>query len=74
MVEKVKTKVEESNGVSFLTIIGYIIVGIALFDFASSYAGYNMTAFLGEASRFSAIALGLLGGALISAGKGDDNE
>lgn len=74
MVEKVKTKVEESNGVSFLTIIGYIIVGIALFDFASSYAGYNMTAFLGEASRFSAIVLGLLGGALISAGKGDDNE
>ena len=33
-----------------------------------------MTAFLGEASRFSAIALGLLGGALISAGKGGENE
>ena len=74
MVEKVKTKVEESNSVSFLTIIGYIVVGVALFDFASSYAGYNMTAFLGEASRFSAIALGLLGGALISAGKGGENE
>ena len=74
MIGKVKTKVEKNNNVSFLTSIGYLIVGVAIVDFASSYAGYNMTAFLGEASKFSAIALGLLGGALIGAGKGDDNE
>ena len=67
MVEKVRVK--ESNNINALGIIGYLIVGLAIFDFASSWMGYNMTAFLGEASRFSAIGLGLLGGALINAGE-----
>lgn len=72
MVEKVK--VEENNQVSAISVVGYFIVGVAIFDFASSWMGYNMTAFLGEASRFSAIGLGLLGGALINAGSNGSGE
>ena len=43
MVERVK--VEESNNISALSLIGYLIISVAIFDFASSWMGYNMTAF-----------------------------
>ena len=46
--------------------IGYILIIFAVADFGSSYAGYNLTSFLGEASRFSPIAIGLIGGALVN--------
>lgn len=72
MVEKVKVK--ENNQVSATSVLGYLIVGVAIFDFASSWMGYNMTAFLGEASRFSAIGLGLLGSVLINAGSNGSGE
>ena len=52
-----------------MQILGYILIIFAIADFGSSYAGYNLTSFLGEASRFSPIVIGLIGGALVNFGK-----
>ena len=49
-----------------MKILGYILIIFAVADFGSSYAGYNLTMFLGEASRFSPIVIGLIGGALVN--------
>ena len=54
-----------------LPIIGGLLVAFAVVDFALSYAGVNLTSFLGPASRFSPIVLGLIGGALINSGDND---
>ena len=43
-----------------------LLVAFAVADFALSYAGVNLTSFLGPASRFSPIVLGLIGGALLN--------
>jgi len=51
-----------------MKILGYILIVFAIADFGSSYAGYNLTSFLGEASRFSPIVIGLIGGALVNFG------
>ena len=51
-----------------MKILGYILIIFAIADFGSSYAGYNLTSFLGEASRFSPIIIGLIGGVLINFG------
>ena len=51
-----------------MQILGYILIIFGVADFGSSYAGYNLTSFLGEASRFSPIVLGLIGGALVNLG------
>ena len=42
------------------------MIAFAVADFALSYAGVNLTSFLGPASRFSPIVLGLIGGALLN--------
>ena len=52
-----------------MQILGYILIIFAVADFGSSYAGYNLTSFLGEASRFSPIVIGLIGGALVNFGE-----
>ena len=52
-----------------MKILGYILIVFAVADFGSSYAGYNLTSFLGEASRFSPIVIGLIGGALVKFGE-----
>ena len=51
-----------------MQILGYILIIVAVAVFGSSYAGYNLTSFLGEASRFSPIVIGLIGGALVNFG------
>ena len=51
---------------SVLPIIGGIMIAFAVADFALSYGGVNLTSFLGPASRFSPIVLGLIGGALLN--------
>ena len=63
--------IEQQSEQSFLTIIGGLLVAFAVVDFALSYAGVNLTSFLGPASRFSPIVLGLIGGALINSGNND---
>ena len=46
--------------------IGGVLIAFAVADFALSYAGVNLTSFLGPASRFSPIVIGLIGGALLN--------
>ena len=55
-----------------IAIIGGLLVIFAFVDFGSSYAGYNLTSFLGEASRFSPIIIGGIGGLLIKIGSDSD--
>ena len=63
--------IEQQSEQSFLPIIGGLLVAFAVVDFAMSYAGVNLTSFLGPASRFSPIVLGLIGGALINSENND---
>ena len=55
-----------------MQILGYILIIFAVADFGSSYAGYNLTNFLGEASKFSPIVIGLIGGALVNFSEKND--
>lgn len=50
-----------------MRIFGTILIVIGLADFGLSWAGINITGFLGPLSQFSAIAFGLAGGALLKA-------
>ena len=62
-----KIKVEEkTNYKGIFEIIGILLIGFAVIDFAASFAGYNLTPFLGSASRFSPIVFGLIGSALLN--------
>ncbi len=57
---------KEEEKTSFIQILGILMIVFAVVDFATSFAGINLTSFLGPASRFSPIALGLIGSALIN--------
>ena len=61
-----QTVIDREPKQSFLPIIGGLMIAFAVADFALSYAGVNLTSFLGPASRFSPIVLGLIGGALLN--------
>ena len=56
----------EEEKTSFIQILGVLMIGFAVIDFAASYAGINLTPFLGSASRFSPIVFGLVGSALFN--------
>ena len=56
----------EEEKTSFVQILGGLMIGFAIIDFALSYAGINLTPFLGAASRFSPIVFGLIGSALLN--------
>ena len=64
-------QVEEKDGTSITNVIGGLLIAFAIADFAMSYAGTNLTSFLGPASRFSPIILGVIGSALLNVGKED---
>ena len=61
-----QTVIDREPKQSFLQIIGGLMIAFAFVDFALSYGGVNLTSFLGPASRFSPIVLGLIGGALLN--------
>ena len=67
-MRKVKAQ-EDTNSTSVLQMLGFLLVGFAIADFALSWAGVNLTSFMGEASRFSPMIFGFLGATLMSAGK-----
>ena len=49
-----------------MKILGYILIIFAVVNYASSYAGYNLTPFLSnEIASFSPIVIGLVGVALV---------
>ena len=62
-----KIKVEDNtNDNGIFQIIGILLIGFAVVDFAMSFIGVNLTSFLGSASRFSPIVFGLIGSALLN--------
>ena len=51
---------QEEEKTTIVQILGGLMIGFAVIDFAASFAGYNLTPFLGSASRFSPIVFGLI--------------
>jgi hypothetical protein len=58
--------IKEEEKTSVTQILGGLMIGFAAIDFVASFAGYNLTPFLGSASRFSPIVFGLIGSALLN--------
>tara|TARA_B100000579_G_scaffold181119_2_gene147596 strand:- start:1727 stop:1960 length:234 start_codon:yes stop_codon:yes gene_type:complete len=58
--------IRENQKNEILPIIGGLMIGFAVVDFAMSFMGVNLTSFLGSASRFSPIVFGLIGSALLN--------
>jgi hypothetical protein len=68
-MKKNETLVNEEKTTGIATILGRLLVAFSVVDFALSFAGINLTSFLGPISRFTPIATGLLGGFLINSDK-----
>ena len=64
--------IREKQKTQILPIIGGLMIGFAVIDFAMSFMGINLTSFLGSASRFSPMIFGFIGATLMSAGKDGD--
>ncbi len=60
---------EETSGTPFINLIGGLLIVFAVVDFAMSFAGTNLTSFMGPVSRFSPIIFGLIGSTLLNVGK-----
>ena len=66
---KMKTVKEEKNGNAIVQTFGGLLIALGILDFALSWGGTNITAFLGPLSQFTPMAFGLIGAAMLSAGK-----
>lgn len=69
-MKKVKTKVNEQSS-SLIQLLGMLMIGFAVLDFALSWMGVNLTSFMGPISRFSPMIVGFIGLGLINMGKND---
>ena len=58
--------IREEEKTSVTQILGGLMIGFAAIDFIASYAGFNLTPFLGSASRFSPIVFGVIGSILVN--------
>ena len=58
----------ETNSTSALQVLGFLLIAFAVADFALSWAGVNLTSFMGAASRFSPMIFGFIGATLMNAG------
>ena len=67
--KKMKRVKEDTGGTSLINIVGGLLIAFAVIDFAMSFAGTNLTSFMGPVSRFSPIIFGLIGSTLLNAGK-----
>lgn len=65
--EGIMRKKKKENKEGAMKTVGMLLIGFAVIDFFASYAGTNLTPFLGEASRFSPIIFGLIGAGLMKA-------
>ena len=61
--------IKEERNTSILQLIGMLLVGVAILDFALSWTGTNITYFLGPVSRFSPMIIGFIGLTLMNIGK-----
>ena len=66
-MKKVKAQ-NETNNTSALQVLGFLLIAFAIADFALSWAGVNLTSFMGAASRFSPMIFGFIGVTLMNAG------
>ena len=65
-----KVKVQEvKRGNAVAQTFGGLLIAVGILDFALSWGGTNITAFLGPLSQFTPMAFGLIGAAMLSAGK-----
>ena len=65
-----KVKVEEvKSGNAVMQTFGGLLIAVGILDFALSWGGTNITAFLGPLSQFTPMAFGFIGFAMLSAGK-----
>ena len=65
-----KVKVQEVKSVNAVVqTFGGLLIAVGILDFALSWGGTNITAFLGPLSQFTPMAFGLIGAAMLSAGK-----
>ena len=65
-----KVKVQEVKSVNAaMQTFGGLLIAVGILDFALSWGGTNITAFLGPLSQFTPMAFGLIGAAMLSAGK-----
>jgi hypothetical protein len=67
--KKMKKVKEETGGTPFINLVGGLLIAFAVVDFAMSFAGTNLTSFMGPVSRFSPIIFGLIGSTLLNVGK-----
>ena len=67
-MKNIKVK-EETSGTSALSILGGLLIVLAIADFGLSWMGTNLTGFMGPVSRFSPIIFGLIGTVLMNSGK-----
>ena len=64
-----KTVKEEKNGNAIVQTFGGLLIALGILDFGLSWGGTNITAFLGPLSQFTPMAFGLIGAAMLSTGK-----
>ena len=65
-----KVKAEEvKSGNAVVQTFGALLIAVGILDFALSWGGTNITAFLGPLSQFTPMAFGFIGFAMLSAGK-----
>ena len=65
-----KVKVQEvKSGNAVVQTFGGLLIAVGILDFGLSWGGTNITAFLGPLSQFTPMAFGLIGAAMLSAGK-----
>jgi len=65
-----KVKVEEVKSENaVMQTFGGLLIAVGILDFGLSWGGTNITAFLGPLSQFTPMAFGLIGAAMLSAGK-----
>ena len=67
-MKKVKVQEVKSENAVIQTF-GGLLIAVGILDFALSWGGTNITAFLGPLSQFTPMAFGLIGAAMLSAGK-----
>ena len=66
---KMKKVKEEKNENAIVQTFGGLLIALGILDFGLSWGGTNITAFLGPLSQFTPMAFGLIGAAMLSAGK-----
>ena len=65
-----KVNVQEvKSGNAVMQTVGGLLIAVGILDFALSWGGTNITGFLGPLSQFTPMAFGLIGAAMLSAGK-----